>query len=584
MKEQQAWKEDEYGPLLWAITLNLKNERGDPMEWVDRRFLIEPLCDMHPKQVYQKCTQVGLSVLEIFKAIFVAMVYGLSVIYTMPTYKLLLEFHKTKIERLLLNNPNIAPTGDANIGIFTYDQAGYVLFRGTMGDSQDISLTADLIVADEADRSDISVIEGMESRMMSSPYKWQWWFTNPTMPDVGTDKKWALSDKREWHVTCPHCGEEQTLEYEENIATEVVQNEHGDDVERHYYCCSREGCRKEWEDDKTVRRGGRWIATDPGKEWHGYHISQMCAPWISAKEMVEAERTKSTEYFYNFMLGKPALVAGVKVDRSLIMQNVVPKDDVRYAKANGTKKFMGVDVNRLLSVVIGNEHGITKMVYLGDDKGISAKEREDIDSPKSKWGKLVALMNQEGINMCVIDNAPASKQLDFQKKFRYRTWRCIYDTNDRRDSIVDPNRDVGVLNVHRTKVIDKVIEAFGMGEMPIFVDEKEKIFDGDGDGKDANCYVRHFTNLYQVGLDGSDENIVKKDRQGNVIRTWHHTGRDDFVHSTVYYYLAKAIGTPLGGGSSFLAGSGGPSGTNRSDPDDDEDDDEDRPRQTFFNT
>mgnify|MGYP007102226205 CR=1 FL=1 len=238
---------------------------------------------------------------------------------------------------------------------------------------------------------------------------------------------------------------------------------------------------------------------------------------------------------------------------------------------------MGVDVNRQLAVVIGNEYGITKILYLGDDKGITDKEREDINNPKSKWGKLVRLMDQERINLCVIDNNPPEKQLAFQKKFRYRVWRCIYDYNNRRSELIEENRNLGVLNVHRTQIIDKVIEEFSLGNLQIFVNKNDRLFDGDGDGKDPNCYVRHFTNLYQSGVDGSDENIVKKDRMGNVIRTWEHYGRDDFVHATVYYYLARQVGTPLGGGSSFLAGSGTPDA-----PLDDEDGDEDEEPMGFY--
>ncbi|MBY6275489.1 MAG: hypothetical protein CWE10_04595 [Symbiobacterium thermophilum] len=574
---QRRWREDPYGALDWAIVMNLKNERGEEMEWFDRNFLVDILCDMHPKQVIVKCTQVGLSTVMILKTHFMAQVFGYGVIYTLPTYKLLLEFDKTKITPLLQKNPNVYPTGDVTIGAHVYENAGYVLFRGTMGDSQDISLTADIIVADEADRSDLSVIEGLESRLMASKYKAQWWFTNPTRPDVGTDKKWQLSDKREWHVRCPHCGEEQTLDYWENIATETVVDENGVETERHYFKCRI--CHQEWENDREVRRNGRWVPTDPGKEWHGYHISQLCAPWITAKELVEAERTKSKEFFYNYMLGLPAVGDGLSVEKELILGSVVERDDQRYALREGTKKFMGVDVNRLLSVVIGNEHGITKILYLGDDKGITQQEREDINNPKSKWGKLVRLMDQERINLCVIDNNPPEKQRQFQSKFRFRVWRCVYDYNDSRKEIYEEKRELGVLNAHRTQVIDKVIEEFGLGNIPIFVDSTDPLLVGDGSGNDPNCYVRHFTNLYQVGLDGQDENIVKRDRMGNVIRTWEHAGRDDFVHATVYYYLARQVGTPLGGGSSFLAGSGTPP---QPEEDRDEEQDEDTAPMGFY--
>lgn len=583
LAEQQAWKDDPYGPLLWATTLNLKNERGDPMEWHDRRFLVDIFCDMHPRQVIVKCTQVGLSTIMIFKAIFAALIYALGIIYTLPTYKLLLEFYKTKIERLIENNPNIAPTGDSNIGIMTYDKAGFALFRGTMGDSQDVSLTSDLNIHDERDKSDDDVCKGMVSRLMASKYGGRWEFTNPTRPNVGTDLLWQQSDKRMWHVTCPHCQEEQTLDRWENIQTVTWVDEEKRERKRSFYACRR--CGQEWENDKEVRRNGHWKATnpDPDAKWHGYHLNQLCAPWISAEQILEFEQEMTKEKFYNFVLGLPVIGEGISVERSLIMQNVVPEGDPRWEQSRkSAKKFLGVDVGKQLHCIISNEAGMTKIVALGDDPDITPKERESFDSLKSKWGKLDQLMRLEQITLAVIDNGPASKQVEFQKRFPYKVYRCIYDYNDKRKEDYEVNREVGVVHAHRTRVIDKVLDEHARGLVPIFMRADDPWLDGTGKGSGENCLTHHWESFYQVGLDGSDENIVKKDRTGNVIRTWENAGPDHFGHANVYNRIATWIGTPLGGGSSFLAGSAGGS-TGRSRADDDEDE-EDKPSVSFYNT
>lgn len=499
----------------------LKNEKGNPMEWRDRKFLLDILNDLHPWQVVVKCTQVGLSTIEIFKTIFMAMVKKYGVIYTLPTYRLLTEFDKTKISLLLAQNPLIRPSRDNTLGVKSYDDGGYILFRGTMGDAQDISHSADLIVPDEADRSDLGVLEGLESRLQASEFQGQWWFTNPTRPNIGTDVKWQWSDKREWHVTCPHCELLQVLTYWDNV-----------DKERKVFCCRV--CRGEF--DKEVRRKGRWIATNPGQKWHGYHISQLMAPWITAEHIIDSEG-KGKEYFYNYVLGLPVIGEGVSVDRSLIMAAVVPKETPHPV---GKQKFMGVDVGGSLHVKINDEHGGRKLICL---------------TGKDKWDQLDKLMLRESINLCVIDNGPADGQVAFQRKHPYKVLRCIYDYNNKRKEDWEVDRDEGVIHVHRTRAIDAVLEAYGQHAYPIFLDEKDPLLDGTGkQGVIENCLTGHWSTLYLSGVEGEDTNIVKKDKMGNVIRTWENAGPDHFAHADIYSFVAMRAGGGSGKGTSFRVG------------------------------
>lgn len=588
--EQTSWKEDALGPLWWAMALQLKNEKGDPMEWEDRAFLVDILCDLHPRQVIVKCTQVGLSTIMIFKTHFMAQVYGYGVIYTMPTFKLLVEFTKTKTDRIVEHNPAVFPTGvssdgEMSMGAHVYKGAGYVLSRGTMGDSQDISHSADIIVPDETDRSDLSVVEGLESRLMASSYKGQWWFTNPTRPKVGTDEKWQISDKREWHVTCPHCQTEQVLDYWQNVVRETWTDEDDRTRTRAYFACS--SCNQEWDDDKTVRRSGRWIATNPDADlkWHGYHISQLCASWISAQDLVELEDNKDKEFFYNFVLGLPVIADGYSVERSVIMQNVVPEGDPRW-QLKSTRKFMGVDVGKVLHVTILDEHGTRKLATLADDRGCTPKERADLKSTKGKWGKLRQLFVAEQIQTCVIDNLPSEKQADFQRMFPYKVWRCIYDYNDKRKADIVLDRKVGVVHAHKTRVIDTLVDEYSTQSRPLFLALDDPLLDGTGTKKTENCLSAHWEAFYVVGADGQDVNVVKKDRMGNVIRTWENAGPDHFGHADIYGKIAQVIG---GGGSgsanSFVLGDfkSTPKGSGSDDSDDDDFPGDDEDEATFYN-
>jgi len=117
-------------------------------------------------------------------------------------------------------------------------------------------------------------------------------FSNPSRPNIGVDVYWQRSDKKQWHVKCSHCGEWQPLDYWENVCQE-----------RKCYICRK--CKGIIDDD--ARLNGEWVAEYPGRDWSGYHISQLIAPWITAAEIIEQEQTKSQEYFYNFVLGLPVI-------------------------------------------------------------------------------------------------------------------------------------------------------------------------------------------------------------------------------------------------------------------------------------
>lgn len=559
LERQITWMTDPYGVLLWAISLELKNEQGVPLEWRDRRFLVDILCDLYPYQVDVKCSQVGLSTVDVLKAYFLAQVLGRRVIYSLPSDKLVEDFSTTKLEKIERANPLICPTGTKNKQSKSWTDAGFVLLRGTMGSSQDVMVTADYIVADEVNHSDIGVVEGLESRLQASPIKAQWWFGHPTFPGVGVDAKWKESDQREWHVTCRGCGQVQPLDFWQNI-----------NRERKIYVCR--SCGHEISDDD--RRSGEWIPLNPGARWHGRHISHLIAPWISAADVLEAEK-KPRDYFFSKVLALPNVGEGGAVDPSLIRQArvwPVPEDNVPK------QKFIGVDVGGPLHVVIGTEHGVTKTLTLGDDPGIQPKDQGRFDNAKSKWGKLHQLMKLERPTLLVIDNLPSGKeQAAFQRLHPNRVLRAIYDYNDKRKETWVQDRQTGTVTAHRTRLIDEVLAAFADGSLPVYMDDGDPMFDGTTHGttgKIENCLVQHWGTLYQSGADGQAVNVVKKDRGGNVIRTWENAGPDHFAHATIYYWLARQAGRNLNSGKGFLPGGMPGRGVRR--------DDDDKPGQGFF--
>lgn len=559
--EQRRWRTDPHGLLRWAITLQLKNEKGALLEWRDHRFLIEPLCDMHPRQVYRKCSQVGMTTVEILKTIFFAQVMGCGVIYTLPTKELVGDFSSTKVEPILAQNPMLRPTGADAVGKRIYG-SGFVLYRGTFGERETIMVTADLLAEDEADRSNLAVLDGLESRMTHSKYRGKWVWSNPARPNVGTDVLWQQSDQRQWHIRCPGCGEEQPLDPFVNL-----------DRKREEIVCRR--CAGVL--GPEVRSDGRWIATRPenSHRWHGYQMNQLMAAWITPTELVEAEKNKRKEYVFNFLWGLPVVGGGLSVDRDAVLRAQVWPVPPEQAPR---QKFVGVDVGAGLHVVIGNEYGITKAAFLVDDPGYDP--RAD-DGRKSRWDHLELLLADATLG--VIDNAPTEGQVKLQTKVgQHRLLRCIYDYKDERQESWEreqKDREEGTIHAHRTRVIDDTIADIAAGKLPIYLQPQDVWLNGTGKGAVENCLAHHWGSLYVVGADGQDVNVVKRDRMGNVIRTWENAGPDHFAHATVYYWLARQAGRSLRPDAVGVMAGGFPGRQTRRG---DEDDDEDQPRAPGF--
>lgn len=497
--------------IEWIRMNDIKNEKGMPIEFEQHSFLVQPYRDESQKLCCMKAAQIGFSTMAILKVFWLAKYRKITAIHTLPTDDDVKKFSHSKIGPIVKKNPVIAEMISPAVDSIYQKRIGdaHIFWEGTKGQSKGIMVTADLLVHDELDRSDRATVETYESRIAHSEFKGKWIFSNPSRPNVGVDVYWQRSDKKQWHIKCPRCNEWQPLDYFVNV-----------DKEKKIFICRK--CKRELPPE--ARTSGEWVAEFPGREWSGYHISQLMAPWVTAAELIELEETKSQEYFYNFVLGLPVIGGANNVSRSIILQCCAP-NEIEETK-NHRWKLLGVDVGKVLHCVQGTEYGITKVFTLAN------------------WDELHHYMIQQGINLCVVDNAPDTENAaKFVAHFRGRAYRCIYDYNDGRADMLDwqeSGHKAGVVYAHRTRVIDHTIEAYSTGLVKVYMNPNDPWLQGQQkQGVIENCLCDHWETLYTVGADGEDKNIVKKDKMGNVIRTWENAGPDHFAHANVYYEMAR---------------------------------------------
>lgn len=477
-----------YSTPLWVIKNGLKNERGDLLTFKEHLFLFDIYRDMSKQQAIKKCSQVGVSVTMNLKVFHTLLYKKLSVIYTMPSDSDVEEFVKTKTDKIFSNNPELLKEIKVDNTFIKQIGERFIHFKGTRSKAAPISTTADVLVHDEIDRSDLNIIEQYQSRITRSKFRGTWALSNPSIKNVGIDIMWNDSDKKEWFITCLGCKKEQWLEWDKNV----------DEIGRKYVCshCGRELTDKE-------RGTGEWKATSEGKV-SGYHISQMMAPWMSADDLVEVKEKKGVEYFNNFILGEPYSIGDELDFRQILYDCWTPKE------IDKEPFIMGVDVGKIKHYVLGSKKGIFKIG--------SCESRKELESIINHYNPTV-----------VMDAGPERTWAEEFKQKYPKLSLCFYRYDkDQADLVkwggesqgVEDKKNIGYCYADRNRCIDKMIDEMQRGNI-LFQLTRE----------DLERVISHFETLRRV---------IAETSQGTKRYVWETTtGMDHFPHALNYYNIAK---------------------------------------------
>jgi len=485
--QRASWEKE---PIFWLEDTHILTEKGLPFEFTDHKFLKEPFDDWTPIQTARKASQVGFSTMEILKSLYAAKYKKWNIIYSLPTFNDVGQFVPSKVNPIISTNAQLSEwTRDKDSVNQKKVGERFIYYRGASSGKQSkdemesgtgIMLTADLLVMDESDRSTQAILEQYESRLAASDYKGRWYFSNPTHPNTLTQKVWDKSDQKHWFIKCPHCKEEQYLDWFENIDKEIGE-----------YVCKK--CHGIIDDD--TRRNGRWVKKYSHREGiSGYWISHLICPWISAKTLIEAEATKSKQYFYNFHLGLPYRGTDVVVDKELILRNVVNGENLEI------NNVIGVDTGLTMSYVLGNKQGVFKV------------------GQTTSWDEIEALMRKYEATAVFDALGDLTKPRQLRDKYRGRVWLCYFKRDkDRPESIKWDSPEMAVY-ADRSKIIQRVIDEFVDGKIKFFI-EPDRL----------GTYVKHWETLSQV---------EETDSIGITRKVWETEGENHLLFATIYFFLA----------------------------------------------
>lgn len=454
----------------------IKSESGSVLDFKKHPFLLDIYRDVTPFQAVRKAAQVGFSTLAIIKSLWLAKQKGLQIIYTLPSAHDVQEFVGSKIDPIINQNPifqewveNKDTVSQKKVG------DGFVHFRGTVSERSTISITADLLCIDEIDRSDLKNVEQYDSRLQHSAYKWKWHFSNPSVPNVGVDKAWQISDQKHYMYRCSGCSRDQYLTME-NVKPQGILCTHcGKEIER--------------------TSAGRWVQKYQNRDVSGYWISLLMCPWVSAADILKMQKTKSPDYFDNFVLGQPHIGTGNVVTRDTITRNLVDE-----ANDMSGQIVIGVDTGVEICVVASNNQGI--FYY---DKVHAYDELEYL---LKRWPKSIMVIDQGG-------DIIGPRQL--KDKYPGRVFLCFFRQDRKTEGIITWGKgsESWTVIADRNKLMQLVIDELTDRRWPIF-----------GREEDYEDYIEHWLHIYRASI---EDKVLQRMRD-----VWMRTDRDDFVLATCY--------------------------------------------------
>ncbi len=496
--------------LYWITKNSIKSETGQPIEFIDHRFMLDIYTDRSPIQVIRKASQVGASTMEILRVLHDAMFLGINQIYTLPTSDDVYKFVPSKVNQIMKINPCIkAKIDPKNIDSVEQKQIdkSFIYFKGTFTEREAIMLTSDRNIHDELDKSKPDVIRDYASRMGYSKVRSQHYFSTPTIPDFGIDKLFTQSDQKYWRFNCPHCSFRQHMEWDLNV-----------DIEQRIYTCQK--CHQElapWQ----INQLGSWEARYPGREISGYWISQMHCSWRTANDLIkEKERAEDETYFYNFVLGLPYLSSDQRIPASLFLKNVTNEKTEGF---DGDINVMGIDTGKGTGkgnhAIIGNQKGI---FWIG-----SLTDRTDAD----RWKQAADLIDFFNIRVVVIDGQPYTEEAFLlAKQFPYRVYLSWFKDDPKMLEVVrffdetegkdkDFEDEVKVLS-SRTRIMDDTVSALNRGEIR---------FAMSPNSQGLTQLIAHAQTMFARNVE---------DKMGQTKREWANTGPNDLWLALVYWHIA----------------------------------------------
>lgn len=358
----------------------------------------------------------------------------------------------------------------------------------------------------------LPVIEECQSHAMEAGARMRvtWYTGTPKTYSNTIQQKWDQSTQNEWIVKCPHCNKYQIMGVK-NLSP------------KNFLCRS---CKKVL--DKQSIINGFWLPLQKDKKIHGFRISQLMVPWISAEDIWNKYETYAPDKFHNEVLGRSYENAS-KPFSSLVLGRISNNDFKLYNTLSGEfanrETFMGVDWGTgeksftVVKIYSRNSLGKFQLLFA---KRYAIGDELDVEY---QMNDICMLMSIFRISMAVVDwGFGYDRYKKLQSIFgSQRITACYYSFNQRLKKKYDPEQCRWIVN--RTQVMLEYVTS---------IEKQDTVWPGGSRSELDWLFDHHMVEQaeYRKSQSGRSEDLMYTHPEGQP---------DDGVHAGVYAKLAEEI-------------------------------------------
>lgn len=507
--------------------------KGRPFSFDGYEFQRAIAEDMHPNVAVKKCSQIGLTEVQIRKTLAIATRNtGIAGIFSMPNEKMFTKTYNGRIKPILekddvFNPPSTSKPTRSKDQIQIRDSFVYIT-ACTEGDAT--SLSADYLMHDELDLSPQEIIALYQSRVQGSDMQITQSFSTPTFANFGIDKRYKMSDKREYFVKCDHCNHWQVPRFEPKF---IHLNNYKFDVERFdelttqqiamldledsYVRCER--CERRLNLGDPERR--QWVAERPLIEnYRGYQVRPFSTPRLKPRyiftQLGKYAEDGFLRGFYNTVLGEEYTNADAQVQKA----------DIEVAMDKGTASipeispwtavYLGIDVGFVchLTLSYDDENGVP-IFFLFETIPAAFLER-----------RVAELRTMYNIVQGAMDRFPYTQQANEIRDMSNGLIMPIqYRGGNSLQAQYEPDtKEISHYSASNTLVLDRLHS---------IISHRRIVLSGYQGQRET--LISHITDMIRDEAPGGDAEAVWKK----------NTGNDHYFHSMAFNLLARRIGEHL---------------------------------------
>lgn len=376
---RQRFAEDSVNMTMSEWVERNTHLRKRPFSFEGYEFQRQIVDDMHPDLYTIKCSQIGLTEVQLRKfAAFLTRTTAVNAIFSLPSDVMFKRVSQTRFAPMIdgeqvFNMTNGASKPVRSVGLYQINQS-FGFFTGGK-ESDATSINADALFQDEIDLADQEMLALYQSRLQGSDYKITQSFSTPTFEGYGIHAGFNASDQHEYVLKCEACNHYNIPEFTpkfihipglsgdlndlSEIDDELVNKL---DLGASYVRC--ESCSRPLDTSRPSLR--EWVPRYPGRRTRGYNVTPFCVhriakPSYIVDQLVKYKRKDAIRRWYNTVLGKAYNDASARLSEIDIL--AVMKGEGKVDVESSAPVFLGIDAGLTCHLVLAHMAHGTPVVF-----------------------------------------------------------------------------------------------------------------------------------------------------------------------------------------------------------------------------